>query len=98
MRKRLLLPGLAVLLGVCASNAGTPRAKAPNPTGAPAVTRPAAAGPTSVAALAQQWGEAMQQQDLAKATACLSKNVRYLVNGEPVVSGRDSVRLRQNSG
>jgi len=33
----------------------------------------------------------MQEHDMVKATACLSKNVRYLANGAPVVSGRDSV-------
>jgi ketosteroid isomerase-like protein len=59
--------------------------------GAGAARVPAAAGPATMAALGQQWGEAMQQQDLAKATACLSTNVRYLDNGKPVVSGRDSV-------
>jgi len=57
----------------------------------PAAPRPPAAGPTTMAALAQQWVEAMQQQDMAKARACLSKNVRYLADGAPVVSGRDSV-------
>jgi ketosteroid isomerase-like protein len=60
-------------------------------TSAPAATLPPAAGPTSAAALVQQWTEAMQQHDMAKATACLSKNVRFLANGSPVVSGRDSV-------
>ncbi len=57
----------------------------------PAATLPVAAGPASVAALSQQFAEAMQQQDMAKATACLAKNVRLLVNTSPVLSGRDSV-------
>ncbi|WP_071891022.1 YybH family protein [Hymenobacter sp. PAMC 26628] len=91
MKSHLLLPGLAVLLGTCFSSAGTPPIKAPKPTKGPTAARPAAAGPTTIAALAQLWSEAMQQQDMAKATACMSKNVRFLVNGEPVMSGRDSV-------
>ena len=52
---------------------------------------PAAAGPTSMAALNQQFAEAMQQQDVAKATACFAKNARMLVNVSPELSGRDSL-------
>ncbi|MDO7886619.1 DUF4440 domain-containing protein [Hymenobacter cheonanensis] len=44
-----------------------------------------------MAALAQQFTEAMQQQDLAKATACLAREARLLVNTSPVLSGRDSL-------
>jgi len=46
-----------------------------------------------MAALTQQFREALQQQDLAKATVCLAKNVRFHVNTEAVVSGRDSVSM-----
>lgn len=91
MRKHLFLPGLALVLGAWVSSAGTPPAKALKPAKGPVATHPAEAGPATLAALTQQWAEAMRQQDLAKATACLSKNVRFLVNGEPVISGRDSV-------
>jgi len=80
MKTSLPLLALATLLAFGTGN-----------TSAPAATIPAAAGPATFAALAQQLAEAMQQQDLAKATACLSKNVRYLANTSPVVSGRDSV-------
>jgi len=44
-----------------------------------------------MAALVQQFADAMQQQDMAKATACLAKNARLLVNVQPVLSGRDSL-------
>ncbi|MGI4741966.1 MAG: hypothetical protein ACRYG7_42925 [Janthinobacterium lividum] len=57
----------------------------------PAAPLPAAAGPATMAALTQQITDALMKQDLAKGTACLSKNVRYLVNTEAVISGRDSV-------
>lgn len=52
---------------------------------------PAAPGPATMAALTQQFTEALEQQNLFKATACLAKNVRFQVNTEAVVSGRDSV-------
>jgi hypothetical protein len=80
MKSFLPLLGLATLLAFGTAN-----------TSVPAATLPAAAGPATLAALAQQWTEAMQQQDMAKATACLSKNVRFLANGAPVISSRDSV-------
>ncbi|AMR26905.1 hypothetical protein A0257_07150 [Hymenobacter psoromatis] len=80
MKSTLPLLALATLL---AFGAGNPRVPAP--------TRPAAAGPTSMVALTQQFAEAMQQQDVAKATACLAKNARLLVNVSPVLSGRDSL-------
>ncbi len=57
----------------------------------PAAPRATAAGPVTMAALTQQFTEALEQQDLAKATACLARNVRSLANAEAVVSGRDSV-------
>ncbi|HEX8429257.1 nuclear transport factor 2 family protein [Hymenobacter sp.] len=60
-------------------------------TRVPAATFSVAAGPATMATLSQQFADAMQQQDMAKATACFAKNVRYLVNTSPVVSGRDSV-------
>ncbi|MVN74876.1 DUF4440 domain-containing protein [Hymenobacter sp. HMF4947] len=56
----------------------------------PAATRPAAAGPATMTALFQQFSDAMQQQDIAKATACLAKNVRLLGNTN-ALSGRDSL-------
>jgi hypothetical protein len=90
MKNRLLIPRLAVLLGAGFSSAGAPPIKAPKPAGAPTAARPAAAGPTSMAALMQQFGEAMQQQDVAKATACLAKNARLLGNTS-ALSGRDSL-------
>ena len=80
MKTSLPLLALATLL---AFGAGNPRV--------PAATRPAAAGPISMAALTQQFADAMQQQDVAKATACLAKNARLLVNVSPVLSGRDSL-------
>jgi ketosteroid isomerase-like protein len=80
MKNSLPLLSLATLLAFGTGN-----------TSVPAAPLPAAAGPATIAALAQQWTEAMQQHDMAKAMACLSKNVRYLVNGKPLVSGRDSV-------
>lgn len=80
MKTSLPLLAAATLL---AFGAGNPRVPAP--------TRPAAAGPTSMAALTQQFADAMQQQDMAKATACLAKNARLLVNTRPVLSGRDSL-------
>lgn len=80
MKTTLSLLSLATLL---AFGAGS--------TSAPAAPVLAAAGPATMAALTQQFTDALQQQDLAKATACLSKKVRYLVNTETVVSGRDSV-------
>jgi ketosteroid isomerase-like protein len=80
MKTSLPLLTLATLLAFGAGN-----------TSVPAAPRPTVAGPTTIAALAQLWTEAMQQQDIAKATACLSKNVRFLADGTPVVSGRDSV-------
>ena len=61
--------------------------------GAISTHAPAAAtapGPATFSALAQQFSDAMLQQDLTKATACLAKNVRMLANVSPVVSGRDS--------
>ena len=80
MKTALPFLALATLL---AFGAGTPSL--------PAAPLPAAAGPATMAALTQQITDALQQQDLAKATACLSQKVRYLVNAEAVVSGRDSV-------
>jgi hypothetical protein len=82
MKNSLLLLPLAALLAFGSGN-----------TSVPAAPLPAAAGPATPAALAQQWSEAMQQHDIAKVTACLSKNVRLLVNGEPLVTGRDSVSM-----
>jgi ketosteroid isomerase-like protein len=80
MKNSLPLLSLATLLAFGTGN-----------TSVPAAPFPAAAGPATIAALAQQWTEAMQQQDMAKAMACLSKKVQFLANGAPVVSGRDSV-------
>jgi ketosteroid isomerase-like protein len=80
MKTTLSLFALAALLSLNASNASTPTAP-----------RPAAAGPATMAALTQQFTAALEQQDLAKATAFLAKNVRFHVNTEAVVSGRDSV-------
>jgi ketosteroid isomerase-like protein len=80
MTTSLPLLALTTLLAFGAGNARVP-----------APTRPAAAGPTSMAALVQQFSEAMQQQDVAKATACLAKNARMLANVSPVLSGRDSL-------
>jgi hypothetical protein len=80
MKTTLSLLSLATLLALGASN-----------TSAPAAPRPAAVGPATMAALTQQITDALLKQDLAKGTACLSKKVRYLVNTEAVVSGRDSV-------
>lgn len=79
MKTSLPLLAAATLL---AFGAGNPRV--------PAATRPAAAGPTSMAALTQQFAEAMQQQDVAKATACLAKNAR-LLGATSALSGRDSL-------
>ncbi|QKG57080.1 nuclear transport factor 2 family protein [Hymenobacter sp. BRD128] len=59
-------------------------------TSVPAAPRPAAAGPTTMAALYQQFADALQQQDMAKATACLAKNVR-LLGTTSALSGRDSL-------
>jgi hypothetical protein len=80
MKIKFLLPALATLLAFGAGNASVP-----------APTSPPAAGPTSMAALVQQFGEAMQQQDMTKATACLAKNARLLANTSLVLSGRDSL-------
>lgn len=80
MKTSLPLLAVATLL---AFGAGNPRVPAP--------TRPTAAGPTSMAALTQQFAEAMQQQDMAKATACLAKNARLVINASPLLSGRDSL-------
>ncbi|MGI4867614.1 MAG: hypothetical protein ACRYFZ_27085 [Janthinobacterium lividum] len=82
MKTTLLLLTLATLLAVGAGN-----------TSAPAATPPIAAGPATMAALTQQFSDALQQQDLATATACLSKKVRFHVNTEAVISGRDSVSI-----
>ncbi|TDN38190.1 DUF4440 domain-containing protein [Hymenobacter sp. UV11] len=80
MKTSLPLLAVATLLAFGAGNASVP-----------AATLPAAAGPATMTALTQQLTDALKQQDLTKATACLSKKVRYLVNTEAVVSGRDSV-------
>jgi ketosteroid isomerase-like protein len=80
MYTSLPILALATLLAFGAGNARMP-----------APTRPTVAGPTSIAALNQQFAEAMQQQDVAKATACLAKNARLLLNMSPVLSGRDSL-------
>ncbi len=80
MQNSLPLLALATLL---AFGAGNPRV--------PTAPLRAAAGPATMAALVQQFGEAMQQQDVAKATACLAKNARLLVNVSPVLSGQDSL-------
>lgn len=80
MKSTLPLLALATLLAFGAGN-----------TSVPAATLPAAAGPASMAALYQQFSEAMQQQDVAKATACFAKNARMLANVSPVLSGRDSL-------
>jgi ketosteroid isomerase-like protein len=80
MKTFLSLFALAATLSLGASNATIP-----------AAPRPTAAGPTTMAALTQQFTEALEKQDLAKATAHLAKNVRFHVNTEAVVSGRDSV-------
>jgi hypothetical protein len=80
MKNSLLLLPLAALLAFGSGN-----------TSVPAAPLPTAVGPASLAALNQQITDALLQQDLAKGTACLSKKVRYLVNTETVISGRDSV-------
>jgi ketosteroid isomerase-like protein len=80
MKTTLPLLSLATLLAFGTGN-----------TSAPAATLPPAAGPTSLAALNQQFADAMQQQDVAKATACFAKNARMLANVSPVLSGRDSL-------
>ncbi|MFD1466800.1 YybH family protein [Hymenobacter caeli] len=91
MRKYLFLPSLALVVGAWISSASTPPIKAPKPAGTSAAALPAAAGPATMAALTQQFAEAMQQQDVAKATACFAKNARMLANVSPVLSGRDSL-------
>lgn len=78
MKTLSFLPVVAGLLAAGALSTHAPAA-APAP------------GPATMAALTQQFTTALQQQDLAKATACLAKNVRFHVNTEAVVSGRDSV-------
>lgn len=80
MKTTLPLLAVATLLAFGAGNPGVP-----------AATRPAVAGPATMAALIQQFADAMQQQDVAKATTCLAKNARLLVNVQPVLSGRDSL-------
>jgi ketosteroid isomerase-like protein len=77
--KIFLFGALAATLSFGAGNSSVPAAPLP------------AAGPATMAALTQQFTEALQQRDLTKATACLAKNVRFHVNTEAVVSGRDSV-------
>jgi ketosteroid isomerase-like protein len=80
MKTYLALFALATTLAFGPSNAGVP---APH--------HHPAASPATMAALTQQFTEALEKQDLAKATALLAKNVRFHVNTEAVVSGRDSV-------
>jgi hypothetical protein len=77
--KIFLFGALATTLSFGAGNPSVPAAPLP------------AAGPATMVALTQQFTKALQQQDLTKATACLAKNVRFHVNTEAVVSGRDSV-------
>lgn len=70
--KALLFVALATALVPAASHAGVP-----------AAPRATAAGPATLAALTQQFTEALKQRDLAKATACLAATCAYWLTQRP---------------